>query len=428
MLWRDGTIWKSFLFVNASLGVLLGWAFFVPLSEGVAASGKIVVESDRQVIQHLEGGIVERIYVVEGDIVEQGMPLLELTSSATEASYLSMRLQAASLTLSENRILALMSGSSSMEDTELSPFKLDADEEKQVYQEQTNLFAEQREAHEASISLLTQRRDAASQRADLRDNEKQSVSASIDVIEEELFLAESLVEKQMGKIDRVRALERERSNYGSTLARLITEISSSRSEAEDFQAQIVQAQSRFQQELASELVETRRQLEEVMGGVSMASDQMVRFTLTAPRSGKVFNLNFNTVGGVVRPGEAIMEIVPSDQGVRASVRIKPTDRAQVFGGLSVRTVISAYSGWQAEPLLGRVTNVSADLKIDPVSGAQYYEAEIALDTSETEPSDRIEILPGMPVQAFIYSGKKRTTFDYLLAPVLESFFKGLRSS
>jgi hypothetical protein len=139
-------------------------------------------------------------------------------------------------------------------------------------------------------------------------------------------------------------------------------------------------------------------------------------------------MEFATIGGVVRPGETMMEIVPNLGEITASVRVRASDRATVYEGQTVRTQFSAFSSWSTPSLDGEVVDVSADLKTDPSTSATYYEARILVPAEQMELIEGNEIIPGMPVDVFIYSGRSRTMFDYLLEPLRESAFRGLRTS
>ena len=144
--------------------------------------------------------------------------------------------------------------------------------------------------------------------------------------------------------------------------------------------------------------------------------------------GEILNLSVATVGGVVRPGETMMEIVPDSSGMIAAVRIPPNERASVQIGQSVRTQLIAYKGWQAPRLTGQVVGVSADLKVDPATNTSYYEARILIPSEETSKLGEAKSLPGMPVQAFIFSGVQRTLFEQIGEPIFESWFRGMRQS
>jgi len=162
--------------------------------------------------------------------------------------------------------------------------------------------------------------------------------------------------------------------------------------------------------------------------LNAAQDILDRSVIFAPVSGEVLNMAFSTIGGVVRSGETLMEIVPSIGEVTASVQIAATDRSSIFEGQLVRTQFSSYKGWQAPRLEGEIIDVSADLKTDPVTAVSYYEARIRVPASEIAKTTNVDVIPGMPVDAFIFSGKSRTMLDYLLEPLGESLFRGLRTS
>jgi len=184
----------------------------------------------------------------------------------------------------------------------------------------------------------------------------------------------------------------------------------------------------YAQENAANLLSTSADLLAAEERLNAAQDILDRSVIFAPVSGEVLNMAFSTIGGVVRSGETLMEIVPNIGEVTASVQIAATDRSSVFEGQLVRTQFSSYKGWQAPRLEGEIIDVSADLKTDPVTAVSYYEARIRVPASEIAKTTNVDILPGMPVDAFIYSGKSRTMLDYLLEPLGESLFRGLRTS
>ena len=159
-----------------------------------------------------------------------------------------------------------------------------------------------------------------------------------------------------------------------------------------------------------------------------AQDILNRSEIIAPVSGEVLNMSFATIGAVVKPAETLMEIVPDIGEVTAAVQIAVTDRANVREGQLVRTQFSSYKGWQAPRLDGKIIDISADLKVDPITAISYYEAKIRVPKSEIARTEGIDILPGIPVDVFIYSGKSRTLMDYLFEPLGESLYRGLRRS
>lgn len=228
-------------------------------------------------------------------------------------------------------------------------------------------------------------------------------------------------------MDQVTRIQREIASLSADIASLTAERDEATASARDAERQIDQFRAERRQTASTELRDARAERLAALERLNAAQDVLDRAVIVAPVSGEVLNLEFMTPGAVVTSAETIMEIVPENQRIVASVRIRPTDRASVFVGQSVRTQVSAYRSWESPQIDGTVQSVSADLKTDPVDGTDYYEARILLATDALAPSDAIEIVPGMPVDAFIYSGHSRTTLDYLFAPVMESVFKGLRT-
>jgi multidrug efflux pump subunit AcrA (membrane-fusion protein) len=128
----------------------------------------------------------------------------------------------------------------------------------------------------------------------------------------------------------------------------------------------------------------------------------------------------------VRQGEPIMEIVPSGADLIANLRLRPTDRDAVSPGQEVEAQLTAYKSFIAPRLPGTVIGVSADLIEDPATQTYYYEARVSLDTGGLAPDTRVEVIPGMPVDAYIHSGQKRTTLDYLFEPIMATMRRGSR--
>ncbi len=413
--------------VTVVLGGFLIWAAFVPLAEGTAASGSVEVEMERQVVQHLEGGIIRSIHVAEGDSVARGEPLVELEDLSARVERDQIAQRAGALDAAVQRLDALMRGAESFDFVNLDYLELDEATLGEILARQRRLFESQRDDLASDLAVIEAGIEAARDTADLTGAELESTRAAAAAAEEELALARRLVERQMGRVDRVRRLEREVASLRSAISRLERQIAQARAEQRQLNAQAGQVRADFLQAISRELVEARESWLAAREELFAAQDVVNRSIITAPSRGSVFNLRFATEGGVVRPGEVLLELVPETSGVIATVRIPPNERSQVREGLQVRASITAYRGAQAAPIPGTVESVSADLKTDPDTGQTYYAASIRLDDAAVEGIDGLEILPGMPVQAFIFSGRKRTTLDYLLSPLLDSLFEGLRA-
>jgi HlyD family type I secretion membrane fusion protein len=409
------------------LGGFLLWAGLAPLEEGIAARGTIVVENNRQVVQHLEGGIVEKAHVREGDSVKAGDVLVTLRETASLSSRDQLRTQIGALAAREARIDAELNGRgapdfSSLYALELKPENVDA-----LIAEESNLFRAEQGSIDTQIRLLNERAAASMQTAAQKEDERSSVRATLEIARKELTRFRSLLERQMVRRDQVAELEREVAGLNGQLANLSAERDTARASAADAQRQAQQLRAERRQTASVELRDARAERLAALESLNAAQDVLERAVIVAPTAGEVFNLSYTTPGAVVPSGESILEIVPENERIFAAVRIRPSDRASLFEGQKVRAQLAAYRGWEAPKLPGVVRGLSADLKTDAATGEEYYEARIELTLGKDARQAGVEAIPGMPVDAFIFSGQSRTLLDYLFTPISESMFKGLRA-
>lgn len=411
----------------AGLGGFLLWAGLVPLQEGVAANGLVVVEDRRQRVQHLEGGIVDRILVKEGARVERGAVLLTLKETASQAGRNAVVKQVGALQARVERLAALQDRRARPDFGFLEKLDLSAAERADIAGREMRLFRQQQQALAAELAVLQTREQGAVELGRARAAQAGIAARSLTAARQELGLVSQMANEKLARRDQVSSLERGAAGIEGETARLRSESQEASVLARDLAAQGAQLRATFDRQTALDLVEARNELRAAEEQLSAAQDVLDRSVIRAPVGGKVLNLAFNTRSGVIRPGEPIMEIVPDVETVTASVRVRPNDRASIREGQSVRTQILAYRSWLSPQLVGRVVDVSADLKTDQATGQSYYEAQVKV----TRPTDHweasLKILPGMPVEVFIFSGNSRTTLDYLFEPLLASMFRGLRS-
>ncbi len=429
---KDGFTITMALVCVAGFGGFASWAGLAPLEEGVAAGGQIVAEDNRKVVQHLEGGIVDAVAVREGDRVEAGDVLLRLQDTAALARRDQVAQEVAAFVATVARLTALQGEAASPDFSALASLALGAPERADIIEREADLFDQQRQALAAELEVLASRRDGAVTTEGLRAEQIVITERSLAAAQDELRSVRTMFDQQLARRDQVANLEQRVAGLEADIARLHSEQEDAAARARDLEGQIAQARARFAQDMSAALLDARAKLLAAQESLAASQDVLDRSVIMAPVAGAVLNLSFSTKGGVVRPGEPILEIVPPVRTATAAVRIRPTDRASVFVGQRVRTRISAYRSWRAPRLEGEVVSVSADLKSDPATGAAYYEARVELPPVEVQGGETaarvVDVRPGMPVEAFIFSGVSRTTFDYLFAPLSESLFRGFRSS
>ncbi|MCI5046062.1 MAG: HlyD family type I secretion periplasmic adaptor subunit [Aquisalinus sp.] len=421
------TFWASAACLFFIGGFVL-WSALAPLAEGVTASGQIVVEDNRKVVQHLEGGIIRVLHVREGDLVEEGDVLVELGQVASLARRDEVAKELAVELASIERLTSLLDDNEVPDFSVLDDLPIDEATRTEIIARQQRLFDQTVSSLDSEVSVLTARR--STQRSRERDLTSQiaAVGRSLRLAQEDLTRRLSFLDQKWETIDRVQASEREVASLEAELSALRASQNEARETALEIDEEIKSAVATAQARYSGELLEARRNAEIAEEKLGASQDVLARTIITAPRSGKVLNLAFTTLGGVVGSGEPIMEIVPDTSDLVAQVQINPTDRDAVQPGQSVKAQLSAYKMWVQPRIDGEVLSISADLKQIPETGVSYYEARILLDRSTLKTENNIDIIPGMPVEAFIANGQKSTFAEILFEPIFQVFDRGSRVS
>jgi len=425
---KDKIVLKMAAVCVIGFGGFMAWGSIAPLEEGVAASGQIVVEDNRQLVQHLEGGLVDEILVREGEMVKKGDVLVVLKKTASLSTRDQVVQQYGALAASVERLRALQFGASCPDFSALDSLDLGASEKADIIRREHGLFEQQRNSLKADVAVLSARVRAAKQLQTSSDGQITIADKALNSAREELEVVLSMFEQQLARRDQVTSLERLVATLEGDIARLKSDRENAKASELDNAAQIAQTRARASQDIAATLLETSGELFAAEESLNAAQDILDRSVIVAPVDGEVLNMTFSTIGGVVRSGETLMEIVPAIDEVTASVQIAATDRSAISEGQFVRTQFSSYKGWQVPSLEGKIIDVSADLKTDQVTGLTYYEARVRVPASEIARTQDVDIIPGMPVDVFIFSGNSRTMLDYFLEPLGESLFRGLRTS
>ena len=406
-------------------GGFLAFSLAAPLAEGVNASGQIVVQDDRKTVQHFEGGIIRELRVSEGDRVAAGQTLVVLEPLQSEAQRDEHAQELAVQTATIERLSALRAGRDAPRFAGLEAISLDPAVKDAITTRQRALFEQQRAAQAAEIELLETRRQTLRGRADDLEGQINATDAALRSGREDLALRRQLLAERLETIGTVSALEREVSRLEAELSRLRGSRNEAVSGIQEATDQIRQAEAALAERSGREILEAQARALAARERLRSTEDRLARTVITAPIAGEVLNLAFATVGGVVRQGEPVMEIVPDEGGLVASLRLAPTDRDAVVPGQTVKANLTAYKGFVASAQLeGEVLGVSADLLTDPVTAVPYYEARVRLAAENLNPADNIVIIPGMPVDAFIASGRSRTLMSYMLEPVTETIRRG----
>lgn len=390
--------------VAAAFVLLLLWSALMKVDIIVRAEGRVIPAGKAQIVQHLEGGIVRSILVREGQAVVAGQPLMELSDIRARSDLGQERSHLDALRGREARLEAEFQG--------LAAVKFPDDlTDAEVRRAESDAFLARRSRLQEELRVL--RSQVEQKRNEIQETEtrRRNQAAELEVARRQSAVLDNLRGKgaasQLEVLDaqgRLQRLMSQLSESESSLPRL-------RSAVVELSSRVQEAEARFRAEATAELTSVRADIEKGRHEIEAGADRLNRNTVTAPMAGFINRLNVNTVGGVVRPGDAVLEITPTDNRVVVEGRVRPNDRATLRDGQPARIRIGAFDYATYGVLDGRVEEVSADTVADE-RGERYYRVRINAPTA----GDLIP-LPGMTAQADVIVGR-RTVLSYLLSPLM----------
>jgi epimerase transport system membrane fusion protein len=394
-------------------GVFGFWAGFAPLDGSALASGVVTVESYTKVIQHLEGGIVGEILVRNGDVVAAGDSLLVLDNTQPLAQLGITSAQFVALKSREARLLAESSGSESISfSAVLMQAGSDADAE---MASERQIFLARKAARDGEVEVLEQREDQLASRVTGLEAVRTSKLELAASFSEELVDVRELLEEGFSDKQRLRELERSYSSYSGEAADLTANISTTQIQIGEARLQILQQDKNFLTEVVNELGEVRSRLKDIEEKLVAIQDVVRRTSITTPVDGIVTGMQVHTVGGVVRPGVDIAEVVPQSDELIIEANVSPIDIDRVTVGQEATISFSAFSSGLVPTIYGSVIGISADRLIDQTNGAPYYLARVEVTPEGMRDMGDLVLVPGMPAEVFINTGT-RTFLQYVFKP------------
>ena len=402
----------------AFVGFLI-WAIFAPLDEGVPSTGTVALDTKRKAVQHLSGGIVKQVLVREGDEVQADQVLMRLDDAVAKANYADVRQGYFALLATQGRLIAEQQGHPKVEFAPelLEAAKQDAQLQLQL-QNQTQLFSARRAQLQADIQSLKE--GVAGQRA-LQQSYKsieQNRQAQLALLQQELTPLRELVQEGYAPRNRQLELERQQADIRSSLADLQGNVLRASSSIAELQQRIVSRQQEYRKEVETQLADVNRQVLAEGERYRAVSNDLQRTEIRSPASGQVVGLAVQTEGGVVQPGQKIMDIVPKGAPLLLEAQVPPhmIDRVQPQMPVDVR-----FSSFVNSPQLvvqGQVVSISGDLLKDEHTGMTYYLARVQVTGEGLKELGHRQLHPGMPVEV-IFKGGERSMLVYLLHPLLK---------
>ena len=397
-------------------GGFIGWAAVAELDSAAIAPGSITVFTNRQAIQHLEGGIVREIRKRDGDMVKAGDIVLVLDDTSPRANLEINRKRYRSDLALEARLAAERDG---LQGVRFPKELLDSadDEAKEIVQAQDNVFQTRRKAIETQESILRQRIVQSKEQISGLQAQQRARADQIKLISEEVATVQKLLETGNALKPRLLALQRARAELEGQRGDLVAQIARVNQVIGETELQILNLGIDQQRTVALELREVQARLLDTGERIRVADDALRRTNVIAPVDGEIVGLKVFSVGAVLRPGDVIMEVVPTDDVRIVEARVNPNDIDTVRVGSEARVRFSAFSRKVTPQVDAKVIAISADKLVDPQTGQPYYLAKIAiplesLRVADLEPD---QLLPGMPASVLIWTGN-RTALAYFIQP------------
>jgi len=410
------------LVIAVMFGGLGTWAATAPLDSAVIAPGTIIVEGNRKTIQHLEGGIVDEILVDEGDIVQAGDVLLRLNSTKASANASLYRKTLHETLALEARLLAEQAGADSISFPDELIAAVGDPEVQDLIDNQTEQFIERRRSLDGRIAILKQRISQYQQEIVGLKAQHASLLRQLEIYNDELVGLRDLFEKGNYPRTRILAMEREVAALEGTVGSTIADIARAEKGIGETKLQIIQNRQEFREDVVGRLRETRNEMGQVREKLVVAEDTLARIDIRSPLAGSVQSIEVHTEGGVVRPGDTLMEVVPLDDRLVIEGQISPTDIDAVHVGLKAEVRLSALSMRSTPIILGTVTSVSSDRLVDERENKAYFRIQVEVPDEELEKLGDQTLTAGMPAEVVIKVGE-RTMLDYIIKPMTDYLAK-----
>jgi HlyD family secretion protein len=401
------------------------WSFFAPLESAAIALGTVESESSRKTIQHLEGGIIRKILVADGDVVRAGQILISLEDTKARSEVQSLQGQLWDATAREARLQAEQHGHERVSfPAELQMMQKESPSAAAVLAAQQSIFETRRQVFQSQAAVNWEKRSQVEKEIEGLRAQESAASRRVEIVREEAATIAILVNKGLERRPRLLNLEREMADIEGRRGEIVAQISRAEQVISESQVTLLKLENDRQNEIAQAVREAQNQIFQIRERLQGADDQLLRTAVKAPEDGVVTELRIHTLGGVIGAGAPLMDLVPRQDRLIVTARVRPEDIDVVRPGLSADVNLLPYNQRRVPRLQGTVTHVSADRLVDKRTDQPYYAAKIRVHPGIAG-INGVQIIPGMPAQVFIKTGGG-TVALYALRPLLDSFNNAFR--
>jgi len=419
-------IWLGLLTILAIFGGGGAWAALTRISGAIIASGSISVESKIKTIQHLEGGIVAKIYVRNGDRVKPGDPLVRLDDTALSAKLNIASNNLLELVARKARLEAELEGRKSIEFPKEILDEANMAITRRIMASKTALFEARKETRQGQKGMMEQKIIQLGEQIQGLQAQMLSKTNQADILMSNIQRKQEAATEGLVSRDSMDQLRRQHLQLVGEAGELAANIAGIRSTITQTRLQIIQIDIDLREKVQKELREVSNKITELREQETALKDTLRRTLIVSPVSGRVHNMTIFTVGGVVAPAKPILQIIPDNDRLIIEARIRVTDIDQVFIGQQASVILSAFDSRTTPTLAATVTNISAARLVDSSTNTPYFNVEIEIAESElARLNPNQKLLPGMPADAYIRTGE-RTPLDYFLKPLANQIMRAFK--
>lgn len=407
------------------LGSFGAWASLAPIAGAAVAPGVVAAAGQNLSIQHLEGGIVMAIAVAEGERVTAGQPLIELDPTLATAQRDRLKNQLIGLEARAARLSAERDGADELIFDAALVQKARTSAVTDLLDEQHREFSARLSRHRQEQEIMVQRVKALREQAEGMTAQKIALEKQIAVVREEESRKGELLGKGLTNRSEYTALVRAGADLVGQLGQVVSSILASNTQIAQAEQEAARLETQRVETAVTQLNDVRASISDMTEQLRASESVLSRAVIRSPADGVIVAKSINTIGSVVKPGETLIEILPSAAALIVEVRLSPNNIDSIRPGLGARLRFSSLNARTTPTADATVSYVSADRLIDEQNRESYYTARLKLDEPLPPGLSAESITPGMPVEAYINTGE-RSFFDYLTQPITDSFARAFR--
>jgi HlyD family type I secretion membrane fusion protein len=414
----------GFAIIAVFCGALAAWSVMAPLQSAVVAPGLVSVDSNVRTVQHLEGGIIEDIRVREGDEVTAGEILIRLSNTVPMSELGEAQARFYELRALEARLIAERDGRERIAFPPDMTRKVGDIAAQEAMDAQVDAFERRKRLIADRLGVIERTQEGLESEIIGLEGQIKASESQLTLLEEEIGIVAKLMERGLAERPRHMALLREKAELQGLISSNKAAIGTARQRIEEARLRKAELRTSDDNRVVKELAATRAALYEVEKDLAAARDVMQRTDIRAPVAGVVNNLRVTTDGGVIGPGEKLLDIVPVNDELVVRASIDPRDIDRVRVGMPATVWFTALNRRSQAAVEGTVQTISADRIVDPRTGGAYYLSRIRLSQDDIQASG-VPLQTGMSAEVMILTGA-RTTWDYISAPLRRGIARALR--